>query len=173
MVGRHYHPENWSLWRNKVKNQSDRSQRRRDCSCGGTQPLPEARGRKGVRENPPPSLSLSTPQSSTRACFGHAQPERRNQRAQAKQSYSTLRAGHRRAEMCVGDTSGNPRGREDPAGQSSSRQPFWHQRRVSWKKTFSQTRGVGVVSWWFKHIIFTVHFISIIITSAPPQTIRH
>ena len=76
-----------------------------------------------------PSLSLSTPQSSTGACFGQTQPESRNPRAQAKRSYSTHRAGHRRAEMCVGDTRGNPEGREadrDPAEQSSSLQPFWH-----------------------------------------------
>ena len=33
--------------------------------------------------------------------------------------------------------------------------------------------GVGVVLVWFKHLTLIVHFISIIITSAPPQIIRH
>ena len=32
--------------------------------------------------------------------------------------------------------------------------------------------GEGMVSWWFKHIAFIVHSISIIITSAPPQVTR-
>ena len=32
--------------------------------------------------------------------------------------------------------------------------------------------GWGKVSWWFKHITFTQHFVSII-TLAPPQIIRH
>ena len=31
----------------------------------------------------------------------------------------------------------------------------------------------GVVLEWFKHITFIVHFIFIIITSAPPQINRH
>ena len=30
----------------------------------------------------------------------------------------------------------------------------------------------GVVLGWFKHITFIVHFISILITSAPPENIR-
>ena len=34
-------------------------------------------------------------------------------------------------------------------------------------------RGGGVVSGWFKCMTFIVHFIAIIITSAPPQIIRH
>ena len=55
----------------------------------------------------------------------------------------------------------------------SGPQPFWHQGPVSWKMIFS-TDGVGMVSGWFKYITFyIVHFISIIITSAPPQIIRH
>ena len=31
----------------------------------------------------------------------------------------------------------------------------------------------GMVWGWFKHITFIVHCISIIITSAPPQIIKH
>ena len=41
---------------------------------------------------------------------------------------------------------------------------------------FSMDQGVGwevLISGRFKHITFIVHFISIIITSAPPQIIRH
>ena len=50
---------------------------------------------------------------------------------------------------------------------------FWHQEQISWKTVFSQTQGVGgMVSGWFKHITFIVHFISIIIASAPPQIFR-
>ena len=33
--------------------------------------------------------------------------------------------------------------------------------------------GEGMVSGWFERLIFALHFISIIITSAPPQLIRH
>ena len=41
-------------------------------------------------------------------------------------------------------------------------------------RQFFHEPGVGVrVSGWFKHITFSVNFISIIITSAPPQIIRH
>ena len=117
-------------------------------------------GRESGRTHPP-SLSLSTPQSSTGACFGQTQPESRNPRAQAKRSYSTHRVGHRRAEMCVGDTRGNPEGREadrDPAEQSSSLQPFWHHRQASRKKIFSQTRGWG----WFHDdsLYFNYYYIS-------------
>ena len=46
-------------------------------------------------------------------------------------------------------------------------QPFWNQWLVSWKTTFPWIRvGGGMVSGWFKHITFIVHFISIIILSA-------
>ena len=39
---------------------------------------------------------------------------------------------------------------------------------------FSMNQAWGeMVSGWFKHITLTVEFISIIITSAPPQIIRH
>ena len=51
-------------------------------------------------------------------------------------------------------------------------QPFGHQGRVSWNASFLQIR-VAMVSVWFKHITFTVHFISISVTSAPTQIIRH
>ena len=34
-------------------------------------------------------------------------------------------------------------------------------------------RGPGMDSGWLKHLAFTVHFTSIVITSAPPQIIRH
>ena len=41
------------------------------------------------------------------------------------------------------------------------------------RQIFPWTRGRWVtVSGWFKHITFIVHFISIIIISAPPQSIR-
>ena len=33
--------------------------------------------------------------------------------------------------------------------------------------------GGGMISGWFKCIMFIVHFISIVITSVPPQRIRH
>ena len=56
---------------------------------------------------------------------------------------------------------------------TSSPQPFWHQGPVSWKTIFPWTGGLGLVWGWFKHIIFIMHFISIIITSAPPQIICH
>ena len=49
-------------------------------------------------------------------------------------------------------------------------QPFWHQRLASWK---TQARGWGMGLGGFKCITFTVCFISIIITSALPQIIRH
>ena len=39
--------------------------------------------------------------------------------------------------------------------------------------SFSTDWGWGAVSEWFKHITFIVHFISAIITLAPPQIIRH
>ena len=36
------------------------------------------------------------------------------------------------------------------------------------------TDGVGQMVWgWFKSITFIVHFIPIVITTAPPQSIRH
>ena len=38
---------------------------------------------------------------------------------------------------------------------------------------FSMDRGGGKGSGWFKHITFIMHFISIIIPSAPSQIIRH
>ena len=54
----------------------------------------------------------------------------------------------------------------------SGPQPFLCQGPVSWKG-FPQTGMWGVVSGWFKDSTFIVYFISIIITSAPPQIIRH
>ena len=56
---------------------------------------------------------------------------------------------------------------------SSGPQPFWHQGQVSWRTIFKQTREWWMVSGWFKCITFIVHFISVIIISAPPQGIRH
>ena len=38
---------------------------------------------------------------------------------------------------------------------------------------FSMDGGKGMVSRWFKCITFIGHFISSIITSVPPQIIRH
>ena len=39
---------------------------------------------------------------------------------------------------------------------------------------FTGVEGVWrMVLGWFKHIMFIEHFISIVITSAPPQIIRH
>ena len=55
----------------------------------------------------------------------------------------------------------------------SSPQPFWHQGLVSWETIFPWTGGGAVDSGWLKRITFNVVFISIIITSAPPQIIRH
>ena len=53
--------------------------------------------------------------------------------------------------------------------------PFWHQGSISWKTDFlwNRVRDKGMVSGWFKRITFIVNFISIIITTAPPQIIRH
>ena len=129
-------------------------------------------GRESGRTHPP-TLSLSTPQSSTRACFGQTRPESRNQRAQAKRSYSTLRAGHRRAVVCVGGTSGNPRGRERPAGQSSKSSTFLAPETGFMEENFFTNEGGGG-----GFVMIQAHYIycaliSIIITSAPPQTIRH
>ena len=55
--------------------------------------------------------------------------------------------------------------------ESSGPQLFWHQGPVSWKTIFPWTRewGGGMVSGCFRCVTFIVHFISIIITSAPPQ----
>ena len=55
---------------------------------------------------------------------------------------------------------------------TSSTQPLWHQRQVSRKTIFLWTVGRGMVSGWFKCVTFIVHFISIIVRSAPPQIIR-
>ena len=44
---------------------------------------------------------------------------------------------------------------------------------VSWKTIFPGTMGRGMVSGWFKGLPFILHFISIIIVSAPPQIIRY
>ena len=51
--------------------------------------------------------------------------------------------------------------------------PFWHQGPVSWKTIFPQTEEKGIVLGWFKYITFIVHFISVTITSAPPEIIKH
>ena len=61
-------------------------------------------------------------------------------------------------------------------GWSSGPCHFWHQGPVLWKTVFSWIRtgvGVGLVWGCFKCITFIVHFISFIITFAPPQFIRH
>ena len=42
----------------------------------------------------------------------------------------------------------------------SGPQPLWHQGSVLWKMIFPWTGGGGMVSGWFKCIIFIVHFIS-------------
>ena len=55
----------------------------------------------------------------------------------------------------------------------SSPQPFCHEGLVSWKTIFPWTGGGEMVSESFKYIIFIVHFIFVIITSAPPQIIRN
>ena len=42
------------------------------------------------------------------------------------------------------------------------------------KDIFAMHLGrVGMVCGWFKYVTFMVHFISIIIASAPPQSLRH
>ena len=40
-------------------------------------------------------------------------------------------------------------------------------------RQFSHALGMRIFFGLFKHIIFIMHFISVIITSAPPQIIRH
>ena len=52
-------------------------------------------------------------------------------------------------------------------------QTFCHQGPVSWKTIFPWTGEKGMVSGWFKHIIFIVYFISVIIVSAPLEIMRH
>ena len=49
---------------------------------------------------------------------------------------------------------------------------FCHQRSVLWQTTFPRIQGWirGMVSGWFKHIVFIMQFISVIST---PQIIRH
>ena len=47
---------------------------------------------------------------------------------------------------------------------------FWYQELVSWKTIFPWTRKRGDG---FRMITLIGHFISIFITSAPPQIIRH
>ena len=39
-------------------------------------------------------------------------------------------------------------------------QCFWHQELISWRQFFHGPGEGGVVSGWFKHVTFTVHFIS-------------
>ena len=57
---------------------------------------------------------------------------------------------------------------------SSSPQPFWHQGLVSWKTIFPWTwGGEGVGLEMIQELTFIVHFIFIIITSAPTQVIWH
>ena len=54
---------------------------------------------------------------------------------------------------------------------TSGLQPFWHQGLVLWQCFHGLTKGM---LWgWFKHVIFIVYFISIIITSTSFQIIRH
>ena len=52
-------------------------------------------------------------------------------------------------------------------------QPFWHQGPVLWETDFPWTREWRMVLRFFKCVTFIVHFISIPITSAPSQIIRH
>ena len=51
-------------------------------------------------------------------------------------------------------------------------QPLWHHGPVSWKTIFSMDWGGGGLGMIQAHT-FVVHFIPLIITSAPPQIIRH
>ena len=55
----------------------------------------------------------------------------------------------------------------------STKLHFWHQQLVLWKTLCLWTWGGGMVSAWLKCVTCTVHFISILVTSAPPQIIRH
>ena len=48
---------------------------------------------------------------------------------------------------------------------------WFHRRRFCYGPGFGE--GGGMVSGWFKHTKFIVHFISIVITPTPPQMIRH
>ena len=58
--------------------------------------------------------------------------------------------------------------------QSMQRSPtFWAPGTGFVEDNFSTDLGGVMVSRWFKHPTFIVHFISITITSAPPQIIRH
>ena len=69
-----------------------------------------------------------------------------------------------------------PRARQFPLCcilEGSGPQSFWHQGLVSWKTVFPWARKGAMVWGWFKHITFIVHCTSIIITSSPPQIIRH
>ena len=60
--------------------------------------------------------------------------------------------------------------RTDALGQWS---PTFLALGTSFMEDDFSTDRVGVVWVWFKHITLIVHYVSIIITSAPPQIIRH
>ena len=53
----------------------------------------------------------------------------------------------------------------------SGPQYFWHQELALRETGFPQTGLVGVVAGWLKGIALSMHFISVIITSAPTQII--
>ena len=59
-------------------------------------------------------------------------------------------------------------------GRLGGPQPFRHQGPVQWKIISPRmgSRGVGMVSGWFKHITYIMHLI-FIITSAPPQITKY
>ena len=50
---------------------------------------------------------------------------------------------------------------------------FGTEDQFHWRQFFHELVGEGVVSGLLKHITFIVRFISVFITSAPPQIIRH
>ena len=55
----------------------------------------------------------------------------------------------------------------------SAPQHFWHQELVLRETVFQRTGLVGVASGRLKGIACIMHFISVIVTSAPTQIIRH
>ena len=60
-----------------------------------------------------------------------------------------------------------------PTSCSSDPVTFRHPGLVPWEKIFPWTGGVMMVCRWFKCITFTMQFISLLKTLAPPQIMRH
>ena len=160
MVGRHYHPDNWSLWRNKVENQSDRSRRGTDCSCGGTQPLAEAQGRKGVRKNPPPiSLSFHSPIFHRSLLWPNPTREQKSKGPGQTELLHAQSGAQKGRDVCgrYKGQSRRRRGRQRPSGAEQQSPTFLAPQTGFMEENFFTNEGVGVVSWWFTLFQLLLH----------------